>query len=145
MITWPSKDDPSMRMSIDAVSDTSRGNESEAFRSQGAQVSFFSDGRLMGRDQCCFHFAGHSSVGLTDLHGTLDHLDWEVSVAAWYQSVWRAVCQSCHDILQKPGAKTMNKRLRIGLESLRQNLWREHGNSTKSKIAHIDQHNGYGC
>ena len=77
---------------------------------------FLSDERSVGKDQCSVLPLPYSSVvqkrvvnstlkaetcqpvdvvdasdflrgGLADLHGALDHLDWEVGAAAWCQSV----------------------------------------------------------
>ena len=62
---------PAVRVCIAAVSDASRGNESEylcdwgeveVFRSQGAKALFICDEGLLRQDQCSVHLVGKSSV-----------------------------------------------------------------------------------
>ena len=63
-------------------------------------------------------------AAIADAHGQLDRDNWESSAASWCKSLWLTDCKSCHDSLQKPVAKGIDKRLGIELASLRQYLWR---------------------
>ena len=64
---------------------------------------------------------------LADCHGLLDHDHWETSAAAFCMSQWSTDCRSCHDTLQKPVMRNIDKRLGIELAALRQLLWRKRG------------------
>ena len=66
-------------------------------------------------------------AAIADMHGRLDYDKWETSAAAFMKSVWFTDCKSCYDTLQKPIAKTIDKRLGIELAALRQSLWRNAG------------------
>ena len=53
--------------------------------------------------------------------------NWETRAAQFMVSVWFTDCKSLHDTLQRPIAKTVEKRLGIDLAGLRQYLWRRVG------------------
>ena len=59
------------------------------------------------------------------MHGQLDPKSWETQSAAFIKHVWFTDCRSVYDTLQKPVAKTVDKRLGIELAALRQFLWRK--------------------
>ena len=68
-------------------------------------------------------------AAMADIHEKIDRRDWENSSAAFMKSVWSTDCRSCYDTLQRPIAKTVNKRLGMQLAELRQYLWRAKGSS----------------
>ena len=143
-------------------------NVRETFRSQGAKLVFITDRHVIDRESTRLHLVSFGSTvqkrvvnstikaetyqltdvveaadliraTLADLHGQLDHSDWERSASAWTTSVWFTDCRSCYDTLQKPVAKTVDKRLGIELAALRQNLWRESGNAAPERRALEDK------
>ena len=128
----------------------------EPFRSQGGKLIFLTHSDIKHADIATVHLVSYSSTvqkrvvnstikaetyqltdvveaadllraTLADMHGALNHLEWERSAAAWSTSVWFTDCRSCYDTLQKPIAKTVDKRLGIELAALRQSLWRQSG------------------
>ncbi len=66
-------------------------------------------------------------AAIADVHGALDRKQWETTAAKLMKSVWLTDCRSAYDTLQKPVAKTVDKRLGMELASLRQLLWRKPG------------------
>ena len=72
-------------------------------------------------------------AAMADAHGAVDEHHWETTSAAWTTSLWFTDCRSCYDTLQKPIAKTVNKRLGIELAALRQSLWRVPGSSSPER------------
>ena len=67
-------------------------------------------------------------AGIADLHGMLDHKQWEASAAAFMPNIWFTDCRSARDSLSKSVlTKMADKRLMTEIASLRQNLWREPG------------------
>ena len=66
-------------------------------------------------------------AAVADCHGQLDHQRWEASASGFMQQIWFTDCKSCFGTLQKPVAKSVDKRLGMELASLRQHLWREAG------------------
>ena len=66
-------------------------------------------------------------AAIADMHGQLDPKSWETQSAAFIKHVWFTDCRSVYDTLQKPVAKTVDKRLGIELAALRQFLWRKDG------------------
>ena len=66
-------------------------------------------------------------AAIADVHGALDRMQWETTAAKFMKSVWYTDCRSAYDTLQKPVAKTVDKRLGMELASLRQLLWRKPG------------------
>jgi hypothetical protein len=128
----------------------------EAFRSQGAKMVFLASRDTIEQGEARVHVLSYNSIiqprvvnstikaetyqlstvvesadliraAIADAHGRLDHQNWESSAAAFMMSVWFTDCKSCHDTLQKPVAKSVDKRLGIELASLRQHLWRDSG------------------
>lgn len=130
--------------------------EREAFRSQGAKMLFLTTTDILTQTKAQVHLVSFSSTvqprvvnstikaegyqlsavvecadllraAIADAHGKLDHNDWETSAAAFMKCVWHTDCKSVYDTLQKPIAKSVDKRLGIELASLRQYLWRASG------------------
>ena len=130
--------------------------EVETFRSQGAKLIFLADSSAIETDQAQVHLVSFASsiqqrvvnstikaetfqltdvveaadlvrAAIADAHGAVEEARWETTAAAWTTSVWFTDCRSCYDTLQKPIAKTVNKRLGIELAGLRQHLWRDTG------------------
>ena len=129
--------------------------EREAFRSQGATLIFLANVDSSG-NSARVHLVSYASsvqkrvvnstikaetyqltdvvetadmvrATVADAHVPLDPSEWETQAAAWMTSLWLTDCRSCYDTLQKPVAKTVNKRLGIELAALRQHLWRASG------------------
>ena len=134
----------------------------EAFRSQGAKLVFLGDKKIATSDEAFVHLLSFASViqprvvnstikaesyqlsnvlesahiiraAIADCHGRLDRKNWEDSAAAYMTCVWFTDCKSCYDTLQKPIAKSVDKRLGIELSSLRQYLWRDSGSHLPDK------------
>jgi hypothetical protein len=129
----------------------------ENFRSQGGRLVFLSDSRVRDQDQASVHLIGFGSsilkrvvnstikaetyqltdvveaadlvrAAVADCHGAISNPSrWESEAAAWTTSVWFTDCKSCYDTLQRPIAKSVDKRLGMELASLRQHLWRGSG------------------
>jgi hypothetical protein len=128
----------------------------EPFRSQGGKLIFLASKGILDVNEAVVHLVSFSSTvqkrvvnstikaetyqltdvveaadlvraALADMHGALDQARWESSAAAWTPAVWFTDCRSCFDTLQKPIAKTVDKRLGIELAALRQSLWRQIG------------------
>lgn len=136
--------------------------EREPFRSQGAKLVFIASTDILDTDEGFVHLISFSSTiqkrvvsstmkaesyqlaevveaadllraALADCHGQLDHANWETSAASWTTSQWSTDCRSCHDTLQKPVTRGIDKRLGIELASLRQFLWRQRGEDKPDK------------
>ena len=134
----------------------------EAFRSQGAKLIFLADPGIATNERATVHLISFGSTvqkrvvnstikaetyqitdvveaadliraTVADLHGQLDHDDWERTAAAWTHSVWFTDCRSAYDTLQKPIAKSVDKRLGIELAALRQLLWRRPGSASPDR------------
>ena len=128
----------------------------EPFRSQGAKQVFLASTALIDQAEGQVHLLSFASTiqprvvnstikaetyqlslvveaadliraAIADARGRLDDRQWETSAASSMKSVWFTDCKSCFDTLQKPIAKTVDKRLGIELASLRQHLWRDSG------------------
>ena len=128
----------------------------EPFRSQGAKLILLANDEIIEGHEARVHLISFSSTiqkrvvnstikaetyqltdvidaadvlraALADAHGALNRRAWETSSASWMRSIWFTDCRSCYDTLQKPIAKTVDKRLGIELAALRQNLWRQGG------------------
>ena len=138
------------------------GGVGEQFRSQGAKLIFLGNKEIATEDEGQVHLVSFSSAvqarvvnstikaetyqlsnvfesahliraAIADCHGQLDWKDWETSAAAYMKCIWFTDCKSCYDTLQKPIAKTVDKRLGIELASLRQYLWRDSGSHLPDK------------
>ncbi len=59
-------------------------------------------------------------AAIADLHGALDRKHWETTAAKFMKSVWFTDCRSAYETLQKPVAKTVDRRLGVEVASLRQ-------------------------
>jgi len=134
----------------------------EQFRSEGAKLICLGDSNINTGDAAMVHLLSFGSViqprvanstikaesyqlstvvesahiiraAIADCHGRLDHQNWETSASAFMQCVWFTDCKSCYDTLQKPVAKSVDKRLGIELASLRQYLWRDSGSHLPDK------------
>ena len=134
----------------------------EAFRSQGAKLIFLAEQKIATADEALVNLLSFASViqprivnstikaetyqlsnvlesahiiraAIADCHGRLDRKNWETSAAAFMTCVWFTDCKSCYDTLQKPIAKSVDKRLGIELSSLRQYLWRDSGSHLPDK------------
>ena len=128
----------------------------EPFRSQGAKMIFFADTQILQELEAHVHVISFASTiqprvvnsaikaetyqlshvvegadllraAIADLHGALDHCSWETSAAGFIRCKWFTDCKSGYDTLQKPIAKSVDKRLGMELASLRQHLWRDSG------------------
>ena len=129
----------------------------EPFRSQGGRILILANKVLIEGTDIFFHVIGFTSTilrrvcrstmqaetyntqyavesgdivraGIADLHGLLDHKQWEASAAAFIHAVWFTDCKSSHDALVAPvQGKSQDKRLGIEIASLRQSIWRKPG------------------
>ena len=66
-------------------------------------------------------------AAFADCHIELKQATWEKQASEFMKSVWFTDCRSLYDSLQKPVAKSVEKRLGIDLAGLRQFLWRVSG------------------
>ena len=67
-------------------------------------------------------------AAIADVHGKLDHKNWEATAAAFMPQYWFTDCKSVRDTLcRSVMAKMADKRLQIEIAGLRQNLWRQPG------------------
>ena len=133
--------------------------KTESHRSQGGRMQLLGNASEIHNDKLKCHLIGHASntlkrvcratvqaetYGLTlgveegdrlraaiaDLHGKLDYSKWEASAAAFMPQMWYTDCRSVRDSLIRPVfMKMSDKRLSIEIAGLRQNLWREPGES----------------
>ena len=122
----------------------------EPHRSQGGRTIILASKELMACTDAFFHVIGYTSsvlrrdcrstiqaetyniqcavesgdiirAGIADMHGKLDHRNWEASDAAFMHAVWLTDCESARAALMRPvQGKMSDKRLGIEVASLRQ-------------------------
>ena len=128
--------------------------ELEPHRSQGGRILILASKELMAGTNVFFHVIGFTSsilrracrstieaetfniqyaveagdiigAGIADMHGMLDHMNWEASVAAFMHAVWFTDCESARAAFMRlVQGKISDKRLGIEVASSRRSLWR---------------------